>query len=738
MKIISPDKRCASAFNKLCFAVTGKKLSVVSNDDGVSDLLLIGSDAVNGVVHDLIMSGKLDSLNIRYGTDDFRILSLEDDNRTILILAGGRTRADYYAVYDYFERYCNCRYFWDGDVIPKRAELPVRGLDYQHRFQLRYRGLRYFAHRSLHRFQAEHWSLPEWKNELEYLLKKKFNLFMLRIGHDDIFQKTFPELVDYPPEDRQDPDAIDRSYDDRTCFWGLKERARLRREIIRHAKKLDLFHPVDMGPMTHWYSRTPVDFLKKEQPPLLSQSTAGYNEQTGLCWDLTIDRNIENYWKLTKAELKYYDTPDFFHIIGLAERKFGERRQNLQMKLYAYRRFIRKLREEYPHAPLLIASWDLMLEWDAEEVRQLVSEFDPENTIILDYTEDLQYRHNDFLQWGLPHNFPYIFGIFQGVERYSGSAFDFEYTERNFAHTVNDPCCKGMIMWSEMSHAHTMLHEYLAKRSAGMPFSVAEFCRDRYGKNAGKMEAVWKRLEKEFAENSFHRTLLIFDDTFNLLMHLGEMYQDHTDSSMQEQFRRMQEMRPRLTGIYSALAEVIRNGADERTRRDVLDIARTHLMSDMLREFADVMYDLGLWRSGAEKKPSGDRFVQLTRMFHQLLATDGEYSLLKSLERLAKVHPLNPASEETLKGNAENFYCRTYITELALGIYIPEAEFWRDWIAASGRSDRETKEEFDKAAAVIRDAFYAKPLAAYRTSPEDLADVLEKLETVGSVQNRER
>ena len=188
----------------------------------------------------------------------------------------------------------------------------------------------------------------------------------------------------------------------------------------------------------------------------------------------------------------------------------------------------------------------------------------------------------------------------------------------------------------------------------------------------------------------------------------------------------------------SSLAEVIRNGADERTRRDVLDIARTHLMSDMLREFADVMYDLGLWRFGAEKKPSGDRFVQLTRMFHQLLATDGEYSLLKSLERLAKVHPLNPASEETLKGNAENFYCRTYITELALGIYIPEAEFWRDWIAASGRSDRETKEEFDKAAAVIRDAFYAKPLAAYRTSPEDLADVLEKLETVGSVQNRER
>lgn len=730
MYIIAPNKDCISAFNKLCRAVTGKKLPILQEDDGVSDLVLIGSDAVNKTVHDLIMAGKLESLNIRTGSDDFRILSLKDGSRKLLLLAGGRTRADFYAVYDYFERYCSCRYFWDGDIIPKRKELPVDDLDYTHNFQLRYRGLRYFAHRSLHRFQSEHWSLPEWKKELEYLLKKKFNIFMLRIGHDDIFQKAFPDIVKYPPEDRSDPDAIPRSYDDRTCFWGLKERGRLRREIIRHAAKLDLHHPVDMGPMTHWYSRTPTDFLKKVQPSLLSQSTVGYNEQTGLCWDLTDDRNIENYWKLTQAELKYYDKPDFFHIIGLAERKFGEKRQNLQMKLYAYRRFIRKLREEYPHAPLLIAAWDLMLEWNADEVRTFLKELDPENTFILDYTQDLQYQDNDFVQWGLPHRFPYIFGIFQGVERYSGCAFDFEYTERNFSHTVNDPMCKGMILWPEMSHAHTMLHEYLAKRSAGMPFSVEGFCRDRYGKNADAMAEIWRKLEKEFAENSFHRTRLLFDDTFNLLMHLGEMYDDHTDSALQEEFRRMQTMRPKLTGIYSALAAIVRNGADERTCRDVLDIARTHLMSDLLREFADTMDALWKWRLGNEAKPDGNRFVQLTGLFHRLLATSPEYSLSDSLEKLAKVHPLNPASEKTLMGNAENFYCRTYITELALGIYLPEAEFLRDWIASADRSARENKAEFEKAAAQIREAFYAKPLAAYQTEPHELSNVLDELETI--------
>ena len=113
-----------------------------------------------------------------------------------------------------------------------------------------------------------------------------------------------------------------------------------------------------------------------------------------------------------------------------------------------------------------------------------------------------------------------------------------------------------------------------------------------------------------------------------------------------------------------------------------------------------------------------------------MVPADREYSLLASLEKLAKVHPLNPASEETLKGNAENFYCRTYITELALAVYIPEAEFLADWIARSDRTSREDKKEFEDAAAAIRENFYAKSLRELQTEPGVLSVVLEELEHI--------
>jgi len=85
---------------------------------------------------------------------------------------------------------------------------------------------------------------------------------MLRIGLDDLFQRAFSEEVPYPPENDKDPDAIDRSYDDRTSFWPLKFRGELRKKVLEYAFDCGLLHPEDTGTMTHWYSRTPSSFLK--------------------------------------------------------------------------------------------------------------------------------------------------------------------------------------------------------------------------------------------------------------------------------------------------------------------------------------------------------------------------------------------------------------------------------------------------------------------------------------------
>ena len=74
--------------------------------------------------------------------DEYRIVS-EDDG---LSFVGANERAVQYAVYDFLARQ-GCRFYWDGDSVPKRAQFETKGLDVREKSRFEYRAIRYFAHR---------------------------------------------------------------------------------------------------------------------------------------------------------------------------------------------------------------------------------------------------------------------------------------------------------------------------------------------------------------------------------------------------------------------------------------------------------------------------------------------------------------------------------------------------------------------------------------------------------------
>ncbi len=241
--------------------------------------------------------------------------------------------------------------------------------------------------------------MSDWEKEIDWILKKRLNLFMLRIGMDDVFQKAFPDIVSYPERDKALPEA-GTGYNDRALFWSLQFRGELRKKILQYAFERDLMHPEDCGTMTHWYSRTPIEYLNKVNPKMLPQATSSYSEPTGLVWDVRENENLENYFRLSDAHVKEYGNGEIFHTIGLGERKYSaDPEENRRMKLYVYRRIANYIKEKYPNAPLLIASWDLWMRFTPEEVRELVSELDSSQSIIFDYTSDTT-KVNNFTQWG--------------------------------------------------------------------------------------------------------------------------------------------------------------------------------------------------------------------------------------------------------------------------------------------------------------------------------------------------
>ena len=89
---------------------------------------------------------------------------------------------------------------------------------------------------------------------------------------------------------------------------------------------------------------------------------------------------------------------------------------------------------------------------------------------------------------------------------------------------------------------------------------------------------------------------------------------------------------------------------------------------------------------------------------------------------------MNSHAEMTLKGNAENSYCRSYIAELYQAIYLPEVEFAARYIANLPAGEYPDAELLKAEAQKIRDHFYAVPLTAWQnTSADSFADIVKSL-----------
>jgi len=753
------------AFADLWQQVTGQRPPVAvakekatPADLPAGDYVLIGSDAVQPVLHALIRQATIESLGIRYGTDEYRLWTVVAGPRRFVVVAGGAGRSTLYAVYDFFRRQAGAEYFWDGDRIPKQPSIELAGIDVTERPRFDYRGLRYFAHRGLHRFQAEHWDLDDWKREIDWVLKKRFNLFMLRTGIDDLFQRAFPELP-YPPIDAKDPDGVDRSYDDRTSFWQLRYRGELRKAVLQYARERGLLHPEDTGTITHWYSHTPSSFYEKHPDfPVIRDQKTGYKLATAQIWDIEDQRAWDAYWKLTQTHIDQFGQPRLFHTIGMAERTFGsDPRDNLQRKLYVYRKTQQMLRERYPDAPLLIAGWDFIAWWKDPDVRRLLGDFNPNRTIIFDYTADDADKLT-FDDWGLLGNFPWLFGIFHSYARNSDVHEDYPLLMKRLAQAAKDRHCLGLALWPEISHADTFLLEFLAANTwqpneTEPSAAVARFCRGRYRPElAAPMREVWN--DFLVTAGSVHwshsgpRWLTFGEPQFRLLN--GSEFSTLTPqrmTAMQGEYDRMSASLTPAPAVLKRLAGMAdAQWSNSQWQRDALDMGRTVANRTLWTALAAAAIQREQWRNGSN---NGQRISQLADasrrtldVLADLLALSDDFSMQASLARLGRAAPLggvaptiNPHSEQTLKSNAENDYCRSHHYELVRHVYLPEHDVFWKWVlarvAAGDKSPWKRPASFTAEAKAIEDQFYARPLAEMAPqrprSPAALAESLTRL-----------
>ena len=520
--------------------------------------------------------------------------------------------------------------------------------------------------------------------------------------------------------------------------------------MLAYARERDLLHPEDIGTMTHWYSRTPKEYLDKVKPDFVPQTTGAYSSPSGLVWDIRQDKNMEAYWKLTEAHIREYGAPDIFHTIGLAERRcYNDRESNQQMKLYAYRRIQKILREHYPNAPLLIASWDFCMYWEAEEVRELLSELDPDHTLIFDYTSDTDDESRNFQNWGVIGRFPWVFGVFQAYEPATEPRGNYAVIARRLRIAADDPMCRGFILWPENSHGDTLMIEFCAANSWDPKESnreidsfVGKFCAERYDAAVrDRMLGFWKKALPVIQARHWHGPGIRRDHAF-LSLNSDYVFQTAVhllpDRYLICSYERAKcfslllgPVQPALVDLLRSFAEIKLGKESEFVRRDIFDLIRCCGSRGLCFAFCRLVVAIHRWKDGQDNQAEvEERFADLRKaeeLFAAVLGAWDEFSLYASLKDLQAKHRTNPKFEYTLKGNAENHYCRSFITELFTQIYIPELdvcrEIWREVDRSGGKRTLDNRGT-DPRLAAVKDKFYATPL---KDIAPDAASAMKKL-----------
>jgi len=449
---------------------------------------------------------------------------------------------------------------------------------------------------------------------------------------------------------------------------------------------------------------------------------------------------------LTETHIREYGKPELFHTIGLAERKFSDDpKKNLELKKYAYKRFLSHIQEAYPNAKTLIAAWDFYIRLTPDEVQEIIQLFDPEHTLILDYTADLKYEKSCIEKWGVVGKFPWIFGLFHGYMPQSHVHGDYEFIAKKISEADADPYCKGMDFWPEMSHSDTLMLSYFAEnawRPTGRSIEeVAEdLCRKRYGAAAEQLWDIWRTALPLLRLPDIDYTSC----AYNLLQNIVLVRVTDTTHPDHEKYVRMWTERTAkeksFDGTIVTLLQKIRALPGEVLEdpfvlRDCVDLVRSVLTQMLHIHYVDAALQFAAWQRGeAEAEAVLAKWTYcrgLLESFPEVLNTHADYSMLETLREQGKDRPVNPFFAEALKENLLNKYCRTAAYELAAYVYRKEADVLGDWIVrcvAEGQTGAFPTAEFQQAQDKIRREFMELPFEAmHPTGLVPLHDAIDRL-----------
>jgi len=181
------EKHATEELAKYVKAITGFEPEMTTDKDAVEDMKTVVSVGQNAIANSLLESGDL-KLPEDLGDEGFVVKTVKADGKNYLVILGGSPRGTLYAVYHYLESVCKVGFFWDGERIPKIDQLPVENIDIIEKPRF---GIRKYLQGCVFGYTTYWWGVDEWKREIDWAAKKKFNVIDLPPGSVVVWKKVW-------------------------------------------------------------------------------------------------------------------------------------------------------------------------------------------------------------------------------------------------------------------------------------------------------------------------------------------------------------------------------------------------------------------------------------------------------------------------------------------------------------------------------------------------------------------
>ena len=472
------EEYAANELQKYIQKISQAKLRVTREDEALSSsektIILIGTPSSTK----FMQQKELDLSQIKY--DGFLIEEIPYQNKNYLVFASRESIGCIYAVYDFLEKELGVGFFWNQERIPQNETIAVGE-------KLNIQNSPYFEHREYYsgwgRWE-KFWTFEEWKEEIGWMLKHKFNVFYT--GMVELLPKTTLDKLVYQKMgvDLGEITSVD------------KYKLELSKKVVNHARGLGIKYTEYS--FSGW---VPAQF-KVVYPDAHYFGIKGDTASSSIYLYPT-DPLFQKIGKAFLEEYKtiYGGTDHLYNIDIYAELEpdLSPEETNLVKTDFA-KAVCRYIKESDPEGIWLLYAWTWSYRfsrfWSEEEVEKFLNAIPQDMLIVIDpmATNSPTHKFLDYYggkKWG--------FGVLHSMMGWSHLHGQIRGLITDYRKIVDEPQAKNCVasyLSSEITNDNPLFYE-LAADLAWNPKEVAldsflkDYARLRYGKKmAPQMERV--------------------------------------------------------------------------------------------------------------------------------------------------------------------------------------------------------------------------------------------------------